>query len=121
MTRKEIADGDVNPATRGQADERHQVDGNDSLSAVESDEKRRFARLRDNEHAKTAWRIISWTPKRCRWDPNEPPHFSMGLNLLFGFGEHLYIQQLSLLSLIFSVRRCGVFHAQIYSMVLYPR
>ena len=31
------------------------------------------------------WRVVSWTPKRCRWDPADPPRFNMGLNLLFGF------------------------------------
>lgn len=110
MTREAIADGDVNPTSQGPVDEKHQVDGNDSVSTVESNEKRRFARLRDNEHAKTAWRIMSWTPKRCRWDPKEPPHFSMGLNLLFGFGEHFYIELQSLFSLIFSVCQSGVTH-----------
>ncbi|MCJ1231941.1 hypothetical protein MMC12_008620, partial [Toensbergia leucococca] len=29
--------------------------------------------------------IISYTPQRCRYDPAQPPRFSMPLNLLFGF------------------------------------
>ncbi|KAJ9649631.1 hypothetical protein H2199_000409 [Coniosporium tulheliwenetii] len=29
--------------------------------------------------------ILSWTPPRCRWDPEKPPVFSMPLNVLFGF------------------------------------
>ena len=37
----------------------------------------------------TIWRKISssltYTPKRCRYDPANPPGFSMALNLLFGF------------------------------------
>ena len=32
-----------------------------------------------------AWRFITWTPPNCRWDPNKPPQFSMGLNILFAF------------------------------------
>jgi hypothetical protein len=35
----------------------------------------------------TFWRIldkITYTPKRCRWDPDEPPRFNIWLNLLFG-------------------------------------
>src|SRR3954464_12163137 len=35
----------------------------------------------------TFWRIldkITYTPKRCRWDPVEPPRFNIWLNLLFG-------------------------------------
>lgn len=29
--------------------------------------------------------ILTWCPPRCRWDPANPPKFSMALNLLFGF------------------------------------
>ena len=36
-----------------------------------------------------AWRriygILSWTPPKCRWDPEKPPRFSMSLNILFAF------------------------------------
>ena len=35
----------------------------------------------------TFWNIldkITYTPKRCRWDPVEPPRFNIWLNLLFG-------------------------------------
>ena len=32
-----------------------------------------------------AWDIVTWTPPRCRWDPEKPPEFSMPLNVLFGF------------------------------------
>ncbi|KAL9062319.1 MAG: hypothetical protein Q9157_009030 [Trypethelium eluteriae] len=31
------------------------------------------------------WDILTWTPPRCRWDPEKPPEFSMPLNILFGF------------------------------------
>jgi hypothetical protein len=27
---------------------------------------------------------VTYTPKRCRWDPVEPPRFNIWLNLLFG-------------------------------------
>lgn len=37
----------------------------------------------------TTWQKISdflfYTPKRCRYDPDNPPKFSIGLNLLFAF------------------------------------
>lgn len=37
----------------------------------------------------TAWRkiyaVVTYTPHRCRYDPANPPGFSMPLNLLFGF------------------------------------
>lgn len=28
---------------------------------------------------------IYWVPPNCRWDPSEPPKFSMALNILFAF------------------------------------
>ena len=28
--------------------------------------------------------LISYTPKRCRWDPDNPPKFTLALNVLFG-------------------------------------
>ncbi|GAB7349905.1 hypothetical protein MBLNU459_g0595t1 [Dothideomycetes sp. NU459] len=28
--------------------------------------------------------VATWTPPRCRWDPERPPEFSMWLNVLFG-------------------------------------
>lgn len=37
----------------------------------------------------TLWRrlytVLSYTPKRCRYDPANPPKFSTALNLLFAF------------------------------------
>jgi hypothetical protein len=33
------------------------------------------------------WRFydaVTYTPKRCRWDPVEPPRFNIWLNILFG-------------------------------------
>lgn len=27
--------------------------------------------------------LATWAPKNCRYDPNEPPKFSLSLNLLF--------------------------------------
>ncbi|KAI9699888.1 MAG: hypothetical protein M1820_006950 [Bogoriella megaspora] len=34
---------------------------------------------------KKAYEIVTWTPPRCRWNPEQPPVFSMPLNILFGF------------------------------------
>ncbi|KAM0721276.1 hypothetical protein Q7P37_003564 [Cladosporium fusiforme] len=34
--------------------------------------------------ARRAYDTIVYTPKRCRWDPVEPPKFTIWLNLLFG-------------------------------------
>ena len=35
--------------------------------------------------ARKLYQVINYTPKRCRYDPEKPFGFSMGLNLLFGF------------------------------------
>lgn len=56
-----------------------------SVPTRESEEKGRLAQLLDNEVSRKVWAIISWTPKRCRWDPEDPPKFSLALNLLFAF------------------------------------
>jgi hypothetical protein len=29
--------------------------------------------------------IIYWTPPKCRWDPDDPPKFTLALNTLFAF------------------------------------
>lgn len=57
----------------------------DSPSTRSADEKPRFSQLRNNEFARRCWEVLTWTPKRCRWDPDDPPKFNMALNLLFGF------------------------------------
>ena len=60
-------------------------DSKESTSTTSSVEKGYFAQIKDHEFAKKCWKLVTWTPKRCRWDPEDPPKFSMGLNLLFGF------------------------------------
>ena len=61
-------------------------DARDStLEGSSTDEKKFIISLRDNKMARELWRIVTWTPRRCRWDPDSPPKFSMSLNLLFGF------------------------------------
>lgn len=31
------------------------------------------------------WRILLWAPKRARWDDDNPPPFTLGLNILYAF------------------------------------
>lgn len=40
---------------------------------------------RSNAFLAKSWSIISYTPKRCRWNPQNPPKFTIWLNLLFAF------------------------------------
>lgn len=62
------------------------TESNNALSTASiSDQERRVARVRYHEWARKIRTIVSWTPKRCRWDPDLPPKFGLGLNLLFAF------------------------------------
>ncbi|TKA76598.1 hypothetical protein B0A49_03325 [Cryomyces minteri] len=72
------------------ADEKHAANG----AATPPDEGRTSPSTTSLEEQKSTkqpsiWRraheIITWTPPRCRWDPQKPPVFSMPLNVLFGF------------------------------------
>lgn len=87
MATDEVADARP-PLTTGEIPNEkpalHQ-DPNGSSSTISIGDERKFARIRDNGYARSFWRIVTWTPKRCRWDPESPPQFSMGLNVLFAF------------------------------------
>ncbi|CAG8954457.1 hypothetical protein HYFRA_00004369 [Hymenoscyphus fraxineus] len=39
----------------------------------------------ENTLVKKLWNFLTWTPERCRWNPEKPPKFNMAMNLLFGF------------------------------------
>ena len=65
-------------------------DVDEPISTHGSTEKNRFARMKENQFAGKLWDIVTWIPRRCRWDPKSPPEFSMGLNLLFGFVSMSY-------------------------------
>ncbi|EKD15814.1 major facilitator superfamily transporter [Drepanopeziza brunnea f. sp. 'multigermtubi' MB_m1] len=83
-------EGVASPAPNEDAGEKRLDAGGDASASVSasrpgSDEKRRFSRIRDNQFASKIWRVVSWTPKRCRWDPDSPPKFGLALNLLFAF------------------------------------
>lgn len=54
-------------------------------ASTTSDERKSLSQGKDYGFASSCWRWITWTPKRCRWDPDSPPTFSLFLNLLFGF------------------------------------
>lgn len=44
--------------------------------------------------ARKVYNILSWTPPRCRWDPNQPPKFSLSLNILFAFAAGFTVANL---------------------------
>jgi hypothetical protein len=45
-----------------------------------------------------SWRriytVLTWTPPNCRWDPNNPPKFSMAMNVLFAFAAAFTVANL---------------------------
>lgn len=60
-------------------------DASESASTRSRNGKGRLAKIKNHKYFKACWELVTWTPKRCRWDPESPPTFSLGLNLLFGF------------------------------------
>lgn len=46
-----------------------------------------FQKMGENSFLRRCWKIISYTPSRCRWNPENPPEFNLGLNLLFAFAR----------------------------------
>ncbi|PQE25862.1 major facilitator superfamily transporter protein [Rutstroemia sp. NJR-2017a BBW] len=56
-----------------------------TTSNGEDGQKARFSTLRENAFMRSCWKVLTWMPKRCRYDPESPPQFSMMLNLLFAF------------------------------------
>jgi hypothetical protein len=40
------------------------------------------------------YNVLSYTPPRCRWDPEQPPKFSYGLNILFAFAAGFTVANL---------------------------
>jgi len=87
MTNIEEVDGRKNVDTKvGSEKNSNDYDNvNDSTSTRSSDGEGRLARIKNHQYTRASWNFVTWTPKRCRWDPESPPKFSLGLNLLFGF------------------------------------
>ncbi|RAR07437.1 major facilitator family transporter [Stemphylium lycopersici] len=40
------------------------------------------------------WKVLTWTPPNCRWDPEKPPQFSMSMNVLFAFAAGFTVANL---------------------------
>jgi hypothetical protein len=87
MTNIKEVDGRTNFDTKVGSEENNNDhdNANDSTSTRSSDGEGRLARIKNHQYTRASWNFVAWTPKRCRWDPDSPPKFSLGLNLLFGF------------------------------------
>jgi hypothetical protein len=79
------------PSDTPREKESESSDANGSTPAEKSSKETKFSGLQNNAFFSKNWTIISWTPKRCRWDPENPPKFSLALNLLFAFVSSLHI------------------------------
>jgi hypothetical protein len=60
-------------------------DSHKPASTRMSELERHSLKVPENDFRRKCWTVVSWTPKRCRWDPKSPPKFNMALNLLFAF------------------------------------
>ncbi|KAM3073143.1 hypothetical protein ACMFMG_008858 [Clarireedia jacksonii] len=80
------------PAHSG-GDSQNETDGKDTRESSnsttgshhEDSQKERTSMLRNNAFVRSCWKVVTWMPERCRYDPESPPEFSMMLNLLFAF------------------------------------
>lgn len=58
---------------------------NSSNGSSDDNHNSRWTALKDCIVTSKVYQILSWTPPNCRWNPEHPPRFSLGLNILFGF------------------------------------
>ncbi|KAK0964909.1 hypothetical protein LTS01_018594 [Friedmanniomyces endolithicus] len=88
MLTEEKQNADDDAGNHGAAEKRPEIPTvNDSSDA--SDTEDRTKPESTNTRPQTLWQktyaTVFWTPRRLRWDPDSPPKFSLGLNILFGF------------------------------------
>ena len=91
MTENKISDAGTSVVASEEKDQKQELgeDANESTSTRSGDQKAQLKRIVDHKFAQSCWDAVTWTPRRCRWNPEDPPKFSMGLNLLFGFVSEL--------------------------------
>ncbi|KAK7745096.1 hypothetical protein SLS62_009960 [Diatrype stigma] len=49
---------------------------------------------RDDKWFTKAWTILNWMPERCRYDAENPPSFTLGMNILLGFAATFTVANL---------------------------
>lgn len=72
--------GEEHAAKNTVLDEAHQPTVTKSLTHGKS-----LWRFWQNAVIRMAWGGALYTPQRCRWDPDHPAQFTLGLNILFSF------------------------------------
>jgi hypothetical protein len=89
-TEEHVANGEAEitkPIPFDDENEKRQPQDSQVASEVnsESDEPPKSTVSKSQGWRRRIYDIIFWTPPRLRWNPDSPPKFSMGLNILFGF------------------------------------
>ncbi|KAK0304866.1 hypothetical protein LTR01_007070 [Friedmanniomyces endolithicus] len=88
MSRGEQQSADDDAGNHSAAEKRPQMPNvtNDSSDASDTEDR---TKPESTDRPQSLWQrtyaTVFWTPRRLRWDPDSPPKFSLGLNILFGF------------------------------------
>ncbi|KAL1610468.1 hypothetical protein SLS60_002136 [Paraconiothyrium brasiliense] len=53
-----------------------------------------IASTKERSNWRKIYDILTYTPPRCRWDPERPPQFSMSMNVLFAFAAGFTVANL---------------------------
>ena len=64
------------------------------LASFTSSAKNRSSDPPPRTTRRTIYALLTYTPQRCRYDPETPPGFSIWLNLLFGFAATFTVANL---------------------------
>ena len=67
-------------------------------STASVEQKQRDPVAPTSKHQSSIWRkvysVLTYTPPNCRWDPKQPPQFSMAMNVLFAFAAGFTVANL---------------------------
>ncbi|KAK3651312.1 hypothetical protein LTR56_005769 [Elasticomyces elasticus] len=72
-------------ATPGDLEQRQQSPDENISSSNSSEQDAKAESTKPPSTWQKIYAIVFWTPPKLRWDPEKPPKFSLGLNILFGF------------------------------------
>lgn len=64
--------------------------------------------------------FVTWAPKNCRYDPNEPPKFSLSLNLLFALVRFRLVPNATHVDGLLTLFNCPGRHDHRGELVLRP-
>jgi predicted MFS family arabinose efflux permease len=73
------------PGVDAAVDEKLGHEGKDSTAVNLAQAQAQEPAPQQQSSKRRLYELLSYTPRRCRYDPNKPPGFSMALNILFAF------------------------------------